>query len=249
MTTDDQATKAAILDSTVVVNMLKPGNTKTFEEYARNIFVPAIDVQVQKFERTDIVFDVYKKVSLKSTTRKKRGKGNRRKVETNSQPPQNWSAFLRIDENKSELFRFLSNAVIDAYIHEKQVLCAFEQSVLSSQNHDISYISPCSHEEADTGVYLHIKGISKQGISTVKLRTVDTDVVVIALALFSKLSINELCIKFGSGKNKVFYPIHLFHQNLGVENSKVLPFFHAFTGCDQDSNFNSCRKQTAWKTW
>ena len=73
LTTDDQATKAAILDSTVVVNMLKPGNTKTFEEYARNIFVPAIDVQVQKFKRTDIVFDVYKKVSLKSTTRKKRG--------------------------------------------------------------------------------------------------------------------------------------------------------------------------------
>ena len=48
----------------------------------------------------------------------------------------------------------------------------------------------------------------RQGIRGIKLRTVDTDVVLIAIALFSRLNPNELWIELGSGKNKVFYPIH-----------------------------------------
>ena len=66
--------------------------------------------QLQKYtreydvQRIDVVFDTYKQV--KSSARKKRGK--RRKVQVNAIAPTSWRAFLRIGENKTELFRFLS---------------------------------------------------------------------------------------------------------------------------------------------
>ena len=41
--------------------------------------------------------------------RTKRGKGIRRHVEGNKQVPSNWQEFLRVDENKSELFHLISD--------------------------------------------------------------------------------------------------------------------------------------------
>ena len=55
-------------------------------------------------ERLDIVWDRYIADSLKSETRSKRGKGIRRRVEPRSAVPGNWQKFLRIDDNKTELF-------------------------------------------------------------------------------------------------------------------------------------------------
>ena len=85
--------------------MLKLNNSKTFTDYAEDVFPAAIRKEIIKFDRVDIIFDTYKKSSLKAATGKKCGKGIKRKVENNSQPPNNWNAFLRIHENKSELFR------------------------------------------------------------------------------------------------------------------------------------------------
>ena len=55
--------------------------------------------------------------------------------------------------------------------------------MLYSQKNDISHVSPCSHEEVDRRVFLHIKDISRQGIKYVKLRAVDVHNVGIAVAL------------------------------------------------------------------
>lgn len=49
-----------------------------------------------------------------------RGKEHR-KVERNSQPPKNWYAGLRIEENKFELFRFVSYATFRRSINESKL--------------------------------------------------------------------------------------------------------------------------------
>jgi hypothetical protein len=51
---------------------------------------------------------VYIPESLKADARSKRGKGVRRHVDPSSLIPGNWQAFLRIDDNKTELFSFLA---------------------------------------------------------------------------------------------------------------------------------------------
>ena len=56
-----------------------------------------------------MVFDAYRKDSLKASPRTKRGKGIRRHVEGNKQVQGNWQEFLRVDENKSELFHIISD--------------------------------------------------------------------------------------------------------------------------------------------
>ena len=98
--TREPISQSAVLEGSVLVNMLKPNNSKTFTDYAEDIFSAAFRKEITKFDRVDIIFDTCKKYSLKAATRKKRGKGIRRKVENNSQPPNNWNAFLRIDEKQ-----------------------------------------------------------------------------------------------------------------------------------------------------
>ena len=109
-----QVLKAGVLEGSVLVNMLKPKNNQTFEGYCIVTVKPAIQKYVAEYnaQRMDIVFDTYKKDSLKNQTRLKRGKGIKRKVQTNSIAPTNWKGFLRTDENKTTLFKFIATQLL-----------------------------------------------------------------------------------------------------------------------------------------
>ena len=104
---------AVILDGAVIVQMLPVKTARTFEEYFNTIFAPYVLHQLETANRVDLVFDDYRKDSLKTSTREKRGSGQRRKVLPNALIPCDWKGFLRVDENKTELFRYLSEKVRD----------------------------------------------------------------------------------------------------------------------------------------
>ena len=105
--------QVTVLDGAAIVNMLRPGTANTFQDYATDIFVPYGTSQLQHVTRLDIIWDVYIPESLKADTRSKRGKGVRRRVEPSSAVPRNWQEFLRIDDNKTELFSFLAMNAAD----------------------------------------------------------------------------------------------------------------------------------------
>lgn len=105
-------TTCAILDGPPIVHIVKKQSSKTFEEYARQNFVPYLRRQYENQERVDLVFDVYKEDSLKAHSRQERGIGMRQKVQGNIQLPKNWETFLRVDANKTELFKFLSRETV-----------------------------------------------------------------------------------------------------------------------------------------
>ena len=81
------------------------------------------------------------------------------------------------------------------------------------------------------------------------IRTVDTDVMIIAISMFQHLGISELWIAFGTGKNFRYVPIHDIVKELGPTKARSLIAFHAFTGCDQTSSFAGIGKNTEWATW
>ena len=56
-----------------IVNMLRPGTAKTFQDYAADVFRPYINTQLQYVTRLDIVWDRYVEESLKTHARSKRG--------------------------------------------------------------------------------------------------------------------------------------------------------------------------------
>ena len=77
----------------------------------------------------------------------------------------------------------------------------------------------------------------------------NTDVLILSLSIFHKLKeyLEELWIDFEIGKNRRFLHVHEMYQHLGEEKALALPFFHAFTGCNQVSFMSFVSRNTAWK--
>ena len=242
-----------VLDGGVIVQMLKPAAAvKCFAEYASQIFIPYILSQFQNASRVDLVWDRYLEDTLKGTTRAKRGKGVRRRVVGGALIPGNWKDFLRVDSNKTELYKFLSHALFDLFNHEeKQLVITDGESVLSKPSlDDLSSLSPCNHEEADSRMLLHASHAAHCGHHKVLIRTVDTDVVVLAVSVAQGLgSEYELWLAFGTSKHFRYIAAHKIANRLGSEKSQALPMFHALTGCDTVSSFVGHGKKTAWNTW
>ena len=80
-------------------------------------------------------------------------------------------------------------------------------------------------------------------------RTVDTDMVVLAMTSAQRLNITELWIAFGARKNFRYLPAHEMANALSLDRCVTLPKFHAFTGCDTVSDFGSRGKRTVWDMW
>ena len=116
-------------------------------------------------------------------------------------------------------------------------------------NAALTNLSPCLHEEADTGLLLHAADAVKKGHRKLCVRPVDTDVVVIAIAMFNQINPDELRLAFGTGSNFYYIPVSEVVSGLDPRNCAVIPVFHAFTGCDTVSSFGGIGKKTACKSW
>ena len=86
---------------------------------------------------------------------------------------------------------------------------------------DLSNVVPCSHEEADTRLFLHASDAIRKGHKKLSVRTVgtdvvilaistfsETDVVILAISTFSEINPDELWLAFGTGSNFRYIPIH-----------------------------------------
>jgi hypothetical protein len=226
--------ESVIIDGAVAVQMLNPGTARTFQEYSDTVFKPYITKQLEHAKRVDIIWDVYKDDSLKSGTREKRGKGTRRRVLPSTTIPRDWHLFLRVDENKVELFHLLSEQIALIRVENKEIYTTVEENVLysGSRRDDLSSLEPCSHEEADTRIMLHVQDAAVCGHQRIMIRTIDTDVVALAISIFHIVPVIELWIAFGTGKHFRYLAVHDIAKTLGHEKCKALPLFHAMTGCD-----------------
>ena len=117
-----------------------------------------------------------------------------------------------------------------------------------------SSMPDCNHEEADTRIVVHLRHtLLTEGTSTILVRTVDTDVVVILVGKFHDLkAINanvDIWVAFGMGRGFKYISINKICAALGEQKSRFLPVFHAFSGCDTTSAFNGKGKRSAWQAW
>jgi len=184
---------------------------------------------------------------LKNATTEKRGCGTRRRVSFSTRIPGNWPGFLRNNENKQELFRFLAQKCVDYETDSDKTIYSTvdDQVVCSSRGTITSALAPCSHEEADLRIFVHVKDVAHQGHTKVMIR----NVVVIAVAKFLQIGLEELGVAFGSGKNYRHIEVHQIVSHIGAEKSQALAFFHAFTGCDTVSFFSNRGKKSAWQAY
>ena len=145
-----------------------------------------------------MVFDAFWMDSLKGTTRRKRGRCIRRHVEGNKQVPSNCQEFLRVDEKKSELFHVISDRIVDEEF-PGLVIVTRDDEVLSFAACDLEGLMSCTHEEADTRMFVHASYEAEHGMNKILLRTVDTYVVVIRISMAQHIGCDCLWLAFGTG--------------------------------------------------
>ena len=118
----------------------------------------------------------------------------------------------------------------------------------SSTGLDVSNIALSSHEKADTRLILNWADAVLRGNRRVSIRTVDTNLLVLAVASFDKIKPDELWVILGTGAHLGSIAIHELIAKMDSRYCNSLPILHAFTGCDTVS-FSGRGKKTVWATW
>lgn len=236
----------------LVIAIAKPQGAKTFGDLA-DVFVEAVLKSGAKFQRIDVLFDRYQTHSIKTGTRKRRGRGLvaiRRPVESTDLPlPVKWENFIAHQDNKADLARFLSQQLILRAPVNKTIVTAGgfsdEEGVEASNATLNTNCMEAKHEEADTRIVLHC--ITSKA-STIVVSARDTDILILLIAHFHMMPCKKLWMKAGTSKERKYFPIHAIVKQLKMEPQvlKLLPAFHALTGSDSTSYIAGHTKKSCW---
>jgi hypothetical protein len=96
---------------------------------------------------------------------------------------------------------------------------------------------------------LHVLGLMAIKRHLSFLRTVVSDVVILAIRFFNIIGLTELWIGFAGGKSYGDIPAHEISKHLGPQKSLAFRLFHTLTGCDTTSAFLGHGKKSAWTAW
>ena len=128
----------------------------------------------------------------------------------------------------------MSEQVLRTAIKGKRIIVIRGEEVLFSPPATRrNKLSPCSHENVDTRMLVHIADAVQDGDQSVMTRSTDTDVVVLVVAT---LDLKELWCPMEPEKTTGSY-WYISLQRLLVRLSQCLPIFHALTGCGTTSFF------------
>lgn len=243
-----------VVDAMSIIQQIgKAKDVKTFGEYG-TLFYNIISNYFRLYERVDIVFDYYKRNSIKNCTRQKRSglyQPKRKIVDGEDVPlPIKWENFIHSWENKHDLTNFLSMHVVKKAGDDGLHL------VTSGGFHDImsfdavktlppqsSEFLSSNHEEADTRILLHILSGRAEGYREFVVSCRDTDVLVLLVHFSNQLNVN-LYMQTSADKF-----IHINSIILDNEVNQNLLLFHSLIGCDVTSQFNGIGKKTAWNVY
>ena len=156
--------------------------------------------------------------------------------------------FFALTKIKLSFLLFASPATIVTSMtseSNKEVISTYNSDVLSNHPRDLARLARCTHEEADTRIILHLEDGVKGGNDKLSIRSVDTDVVVLAVTAAQRLDVSELWIAFGTRKHFRFLAApEMAKGPLGPDRCIALPMFHSFTDCDAVSSFGGRGKKT-----
>ena len=199
----------------------------------------------------DVVFDVYKDISIKNIERSKRATGTKGVTYQNILPGynvKNWNKILSVAANKTEVVRFLVGQWKEKRFRDKlndRILYVTEEEKCWKINMMAVTLVPelrCNHEEADTRMLLHAQHAGGKCV----LHADDTDVLVLLFGHAHNLG--KCYLKKGKGAKTRIVGISEVADLLGgqvvdgilkQEVCKALIGLHALTGCDTVSAFAS----------
>ena len=226
----------------------------SFGDVAEFLFKKVLKKKIVYF-----VTDQYNQGSIKSLERERRAASEgtmRVRIEEREQKrPKQWKKYLRNDDNKLELVKFLLND----WSHPTRYAHLFTSDTYlffncASQMHKLTLNDglvesalefDCDQEEADTKVFLCCKHAETYGASAVCISTVDSDIPLYAMYFASQIEI-PIYIEIGTNERRRCIDINNIVGKLGVDVCMALPALHSFTGNDYTSAFYGIGKVKAF---
>lgn len=206
----------------------------------------------QKGNEIHLVFDKTIKPSIKDCERDKRSENRSIAYQitgAEQKRPGNWLQALRKDQFKEALVDFLTSHwkddLFSSILDTKKLFVNCGDmcySFIAEEGKMVRKIEQdyfCTHEEADSRMIFHLKQLNTP--VNVVIRTVDTDVLIIALGCMHLLDPGKkVWLEAGLyTKNSLRYiSINQLFQHCGESLCRALPGYHAFTGCDYTASFN-----------
>ena len=147
------------------------------------------------------MFDIYRDATMKQDTRDRRGTdGMRTSIRRDTSMQRKlFKKILPLNENKNELFQLVSDSVI-SQCNQGTIVCT--KDVVTSVAMLTEHLQPWNQEEAGVRLFIHVNDAARNGLRRITIAANDTDIVVIALYIFSALKLDELWIVTGVGKNQ-----------------------------------------------
>ena len=198
------------LDGAVIVHLIKGRKGTPFLDYAQKQFIPFIEKRLKRVSQLDIIFDQYFEHSIKSMTREKRascGTSIRIKNIRKRMIPKDWAAFLREDKNKEELFSLLAEEISKIVVVGKTILVTSKENVKKTDDTNVDTLQPCKIEEFDCRFPLHLYHAVQNGHKNLLVKTVDTDIIIVAIARFKEIGCETLYIEYGKADKLRIYAI------------------------------------------
>ena len=186
------------------------------------------------------VTDRYPEVSIKNAERKHRAESGSKKINISKpdQPiPKQWKKYLAHSYNKENLVKFLFETwkKLDAAVLKGiTVLLAHGEQCHSIKPlngivnvQELAQLSNCTHKEADTRMFMHASYIANTCDNSFVIKSPDTDVFVIGIALESSIGSSRLYFHTGRGENVRTIHLHAIKQQLGDAVTNALIDLHA----------------------
>ena len=225
------------------------GDGKTFGEIANEVLGYCLSEGCTS-ERIDIVFDVYKKDSIKNLEREQRGSGQGvqyKSIQAKHKVTQ-WRRCLASPESKSVLPGFFlgewKTPDCKKRIGKKQLYVTVGGKCFKISENGCCEIPSLEtkQEEADTRMLLHANSVTQRSAILV---ADDADILLLALAFSGEISCN-LYVKCGNRSRSRYIDVAKLARAISEKTSpKALIGMHSFTGCDSVSAFGAKGKMSS----
>ena len=103
--------------------------------------------------RLDIIWDRYNPMSIKESTKDKRGHSCRQRVTGSVKVLRDWQTFLNNADNKKELFTYLSSMLSTGQLPNRKELYITEDDCVKHLGKGTP-MGQCYHGEADTCIFV-----------------------------------------------------------------------------------------------
>ena len=190
----------------------------------------------------DIVFDVYKDVSIKNAQRQSRSNSVETIVHKTLFPTQvvpQWDSFKASPVNKANLIWFIAsewrkeNSLCRTKLGERNtvIIITCDEECFKIMNNTVELVPELesSQEEADTRMMLHLAHISQYDFSCGVIASIDADVTFLCLTNYHKFPM-PLFQKCCSETRMKYVDIPPIGNVLGRNVCEALPGMHAITG-------------------